>query len=196
MEHQDQVQQQDQQQQAQQPQQQDHAQDKQQSRADSDKRKEIMIPKSRFDEVNEKYKQVQKQLEALLAEREEAEKKAKEEQGKFEELYRSTSEELDKFKTQYKKASDRVKQLEAVINSLLEAKLEGIDKEFHDLIPQNLTPEEKLDWLTKAEQKGLFKRKTEITIGEQTNPSQNQTVQDLSKLSPIQMLRMAYGQKL
>ena len=62
---------------------------------------EHMIPKSRFDEVNQKFKDLQAKLEEFTnekskadTERQKAEKKAKEEQGKYEELYKTTSDEL------------------------------------------------------------------------------------------------------
>lgn len=156
-----------------------------------------MIPKARFDEINAKYKEVQAKLDQLLEERANAERAAKEQQGKFEELYNTANAELTKYKAEHKAASERAAKLESVINSLLEAKLEGVPEEFRDLIPSNLTPEEKLDWLTAAEKKGLFgarDSKRETPIGKATNPGQNQTI-DLNKLSPVAMLRAAYGAK-
>lgn len=163
-----------------------------------------MIPKSRFDEVNSKYKELQKQIDALNAERTqreqeqiERERKAKEEQGKFEELYKQTSKDMDVIKSQHKEAKERVEQLEAVINGLLEARLEGVPEEFRDLVPGNLTPEQKLEWLTAAERKGLFgaaSQKKDTPIGSQTNPDGGATT-DLNKMTPGQLFRMAYGQK-
>ncbi|MFT4413196.1 hypothetical protein ACLM5H_04970 [Fredinandcohnia humi] len=156
---------------------------------------EIMIPKTRFDEINTKYKEVQSKLDELLAEKQEADKKAKEEQGKFEELYKSTSDELNKTKDDFTKSSERVQTLENVINGLLEAKLNDVPEEFHDLIPSYMSPEQKLEWLANAEQKGLFgNKKQEEPVGESTNPSNAQT-SDLNKLSPIQLLKAAYGRK-
>jgi DNA repair exonuclease SbcCD ATPase subunit len=155
---------------------------------------EVMIPKHRFDEVNNKYKEVKAQLDALLAQQAEAERKAQEEQGKFKELYEQTTNELTSFKSQYEQIEARAKQLESVIQSLLETKLSAIDEQYHDLIPDNLTPEEKLAWIDKAEQKGLFKKKGQTPIGEGTNPSQAQAI-DLNSLSPIQLLKAGYGSK-
>jgi DNA repair exonuclease SbcCD ATPase subunit len=155
---------------------------------------EVMIPKHRFDEVNNKYKEVKAQLDAILAQQAEAERKAQEEQGKFKELYEQTTNELTSFKSKYEQIEARAKQLESVIQSLLETKLSAIDEQYHDLIPDNLTPEEKLAWIDKAEQKGLFKKKGQTPIGEGTNPSQAQTI-DLNSLSPIQLLKAGYGSK-
>lgn len=161
-----------------------------------------MIPKHRFDEVNTKYKEMQKQLDGLLSEKAEnekkateAEKKTKEQQGKFEELYKTAADELTRTKDTHKLSSERVGQLESVINSLLEAKLENVPEEFRDLLPAHMTPEAKLEWLANAEKKGLFKpTKKDVPLGESTNPAGNQT-NDLNKLSPMELLRAAYGSK-
>jgi DNA repair exonuclease SbcCD ATPase subunit len=155
---------------------------------------DVMIPKHRFDEVNNKYKEVKAQLDAILAQQAEAERKAQEEQGKFKELYEQTTNELTSFKSKFEQIEARAKQLESVIQSLLETKLNAIDEQYHDLIPDNLTPEEKLAWIDKAEQKGLFKKKGQTPIGEGTNPSQAQAI-DLNSLSPIQLLKAGYGSK-
>jgi ribonucleoside-triphosphate reductase len=168
------------------------------------KPEEHMIPKTRFDEVNSKYKDLQKQLDALTAdktqkkqEQTERERKAKEEQGKFEELYKQTSKDMDGIKAQHKEAKTRVEQLEAVINGLLEARLENVPEEFRDLVPGNLAPEQKLEWLGAAEKKGLFgvaSQKKETPVGSQTNPAGGATT-DLNTMTPGQLFRMAYGQK-
>ncbi|WP_050632341.1 hypothetical protein [Bacillus andreraoultii] len=165
--------------------------------------KDIMIPKTRFDEVNNAYKE----LKAKLSEIEEANKQAEEERqkkeqeeaekrGEFENLYNKTKANLDSEKQNHKAAKERIEVLEGVINDLLEAKLESIDKDYHDLIPDNLTPEQKLSWVTKAEQKGLFKQADSNTpLGEPTNPKEGTEEVDVSKMNPFQMLLSGYGRK-
>jgi hypothetical protein len=153
-----------------------------------------MIPKSRFDEVNQKFKDVQAKLDAILAEKQETERKAQEEQGKYQELYENTSKEFTQVKTQYESVETRAKELEGVINGLLETKLSTIPEDYHDLIPGNLTPEQKLDWINKAETKGLFGKREQKPIGEASNPSHAQSF-DLNTLSPVQLLKAGYGSK-
>lgn len=170
------------------------AQDTPQAGETSTKQTEHMIPKSRFDEVNQKFKDVQAQLNQLLDAKQEEDRKAKEEQGEFKQLYETTSQEFIQVKEQYQTVEERAKQLEGVINGLLESKLGNIPEEFHDLIPDNLTPEAKLDWINKAEVKGLFGKKEQKSIGETSNPSQAQTT-DLNALSPIQLMKAGYGSK-
>jgi DNA repair exonuclease SbcCD ATPase subunit len=152
------------------------------------------IPKSRFDEVNQKFKDVQSQLDALLAEKKETERRAQEEQGKYQELYENTTKEFSQVKTQYESVETRAKELEGVINTLIETKLSTIPEDFHDLIPGNLTPEQKLDWINKAETKGLFGKREQKPIGESSNPSHAQSF-DLNTLSPVQLLKAGYGSK-
>lgn len=155
---------------------------------------EHMIPKSRFDEINSNYKTVKAQLDQILAEKAAAEKEAQEKQGKFQELYENTSKEYGDFKAKYESVEGRAKELETVINGLLETKLEAIPQDYHDLIPSNLTPESKLDWINKAEAKGLFGKKEQKPIGDTTNPSHAQSF-DLNSLSPVQLLKAGYGSK-
>ncbi|MGM0904257.1 MAG: hypothetical protein ACQEXB_24535 [Bacillota bacterium] len=153
-----------------------------------------MIPKSRFDEVNQKFKDVQTQLNELLSAKQEADRKAQEEQGKFQELYENTSKEYSDFKSKFESVDTRAKELEGVINGLLETKLEAIPQDYHDLIPGNLTPEQKLDWINKAETKGLFGKREQKPVGETTNPSHAQAF-DLNSLSPVQLMKAGYGSK-
>lgn len=161
----------------------------------ADKDKEIMIPKSRFDEVNNAYKE----LKAKLAELEEAHKKKEQEEaekrGEFESLYNQTKADLEKVTQNYKSTQKRVEVLEGVINELLEAKLENIDEKYHDLIPENLTPEQKLAWVVKAEKKGLFgNTNAEIPLGEPTNPKAKEEV-NVNKMNPLQLLLAGYSKR-
>jgi len=153
----------------------------------------IMIPKTRFDEVNTKYKDAKEQLDKILQKQKDEELERQKQQGKFEDLYNTATSDLEKYKKDFESANTRVEELEGVINSMLNTKLETIPEEYHDLIPDNLNPEQKLDWISKAETKGLFKDTTQEPVGGQTNPTQQP--QDLSELSATQLLSMAYGSK-
>jgi predicted nuclease with TOPRIM domain len=155
---------------------------------------EHMIPKSRFDEVNQNFKEMKAQLDAILAEKAEQERKVQEEQGQFQELYKSASDQLNEFKTKTEQFETRAKELEGVIGQLLEAKLSDIPEEFHDIIPDNLGAEQKLAWIERAQTKGLFGAKAQSPIGESTNPGNSQAI-DLSKLNPLQLLKAGYGKK-
>lgn len=158
------------------------------------KQDEHMIPKSRFDEINTRAKETQQKLDALLKEKEEAETQSKEKQGEFESLYTKSKTEADTLKADAKANAERLGALEGVITTLLDAKLANIDEGFHELIPTNLTAEQKLAWVTKAEAKGLFGKKEEEPLGMATNPS-NASLGDINGLDPLQMFMAGYGKK-
>lgn len=61
----------------------------------ADAQQEHMIPKSRFDEINEKYKLAQQTLKDLEAKEKDAQRKAQEEQGEFQALYEGLKAELE-----------------------------------------------------------------------------------------------------
>ncbi len=154
-----------------------------------------MIPKSRFDDVNSKYKELRAELDKIQEAQKEKEIEAKKQQGEFEKLYNDTRGELDNYKESHTKASERTQALEGVINELVEAKLENIPEEFHDLIPEGMSAEQKLSWLNQAESKGLFtNKKAETPLGGNTNPGSKQN-SDLSKLSPMELLKAAYSSR-
>jgi hypothetical protein len=153
-----------------------------------------MIPKSRFDEVNNNYKTAKEQLDQLLKEKEEADRKAKEQQGEYQTLYEQANQQLETYKTDFEGTKSRVEALEGIMNSMLQTKLEGIPEEYHDLIPDNLSPEQKLDWITKAETKGLFGTKnSEEPVGGPTNPINPKT--DFENMNSFQLLKAGYGSK-
>lgn len=153
-------------------------------------RAEHMIPKSRFDEVNQRYKETQAQLESLTKQRQDDERKAQEEAGEFKSLYEATSKEFGEFKSQLESAHARNAELEAVVGKLLESRIATIPEEFHDLIPDNLSPEGKLEWVDKAESKGLFRKAAPKPVGEQTNGNE---YQGISKES---FEKMSYADKV
>jgi DNA gyrase/topoisomerase IV subunit A len=159
-----------------------------------------MIPKSRFDEVNNKFKDVQAQLEALLKEKQDKELEAQKQRGEFEELYKSASTELEQYKAQTEQYTSRVTELEGVIQSLVDAKLAEIPEDFHDLIPAGMTPEQKLSWITTAQAKGLFGTQPaqnpleQQPLGDPTNNNNKPNV-DITKMSALDMFLAAYGKK-
>lgn len=162
------------------------------------KQNEHMIPKTRFDEVNEKMKALQAQLDTFTQEKEQAELESKKKKGEFESLYNEAQKELEQYKENSGKTSTRVEQLEGVIQTLVDQELEGVPEDLRDLIPENFTPEQKLSWIASAKAKGLFapnkdNGKKDEEIGGQTNPKIPE--QDVSKMSVVDLFRSAYGAK-
>lgn len=154
---------------------------------------EQMIPKHRFDEVYGQMKTLQEQLAGIEAAKAAAEKEELERTNQYKALYEQQAAELETFKSTATTLENKATAYEAAINSLVETKLANVPAELHDLIPANLTATEKLDWINKAETKGLFKAKEEVEIGKPTNIPH--PVQDFSKMSAMDLLQMAYSKK-
>lgn len=176
----------------------DNKQGHDQNGNDGSQKNEHMIPKTRFDEVNNKLKEFQEKFDAMNKQKEQEEIENKKKQGEFETLYNETSQELETYKSQVTEASERVEQLEGIIQTLVDAELEVVPEEMRDLVPENFTPEQKLSWITNAKQKGLFgtqkPSKQEQELGGSTN-NQQQTDPDVSKMTVAELLRSAYGKK-
>jgi hypothetical protein len=158
---------------------------------------ENFIPKTRFDEVNNKYKELQEQLDALNNQKEQEELENKKKKGEFENLYNDTQQELENTKETFKQTSERVEQLEGIIQTLVDAELEAVPEDMRDLVPENFTAEQKLSWITNAKKKGLFgatqNSKEEQELGGATNNQQNQQQADVGKMSVSQLFKSAYG---
>lgn len=161
-----------------------------------EKQTDPMIPKSRFDEVNSKYKELSEKVaefERLQQEQSEAqaqkELEAKKEQGKFEELYSNSQKELES----YKQFETRSKELESVITGMVETKLKSVPEEMHDLIPTNLSAEQTLDWIGKAESKGIFGKPEVKEIGKPSNKDQSAPKVDKSNMSPLDKILSGLG---
>lgn len=87
-----------------------------------------------------------------------------------------------------------IKEYEELLSNLINTKMEQVPPEYKDLIPENMDLKQKLNWLDKAESKGIFnkekKSNPDVEIGKPMN-METDTV-DTSKLSGSQLLKMAY----
>ncbi|UKL30005.1 hypothetical protein [Bacillus phage PK2] len=166
---------------------------------DGSQKQEHMIPKTRFDEVNNKLKEFQEKFDAMNKQKEQEELEAKKKKGEFENLYNDAQTELENTKNQFKETSQRVEQLEGIIQTLVDAELEAVPEEMRDLVPENFTPEQKLSWITNAKKKGLFgatqNSKEEQELGGATNNHTQTQQTDVSKMSVTQLFKSAYGSK-
>lgn len=154
---------------------------------------ETMIPKHRFDEVYEKMKQMSATIEAFEAEKATKEKEELEKKNEFETLYKQSAADLEKYKQQATGALQQATEYETLLNGMVEAKLSNVPEDFKELIPAGLTTTQKLDWLNKAEAKGLFTTgSTNIPVG---TPVQAPVEVDYTQLSASELLKMAYTKK-
>lgn len=145
---------------------------------------EAMIPKARFDKVNAKYKELVELNNTK--------------QGEYDELVKTLDENTENYKKleeSYTASTERIEALEGLLKSMLDAELEMIDEEYHELVPKDKPIEQQLEWLTKAKQKGLFvKTSFEFEIGQPSNPRQaGKGAKMYEGMNPIQLLKMGYG---
>ncbi len=87
-----------------------------------------------------------------------------------------------------------IAEYEELLTNMVNTKMENVPTDYKDLIPSNMDLKQKLDWLNKAEAKGLFKtgeaKKPNVEIGKPMNVEPPQV--DTSKLTTSQLLKMAY----
>lgn len=150
-----------------------------------DKGNENMIPKSRFDSVNSKYKDL---LDS-----------SKSKQTEYDDMVKQLEEHGNTAKTLQETidaGGKRVEALEIVIKGMLDAELEQIDADYHELVPSDKPIEEQLDWLRKAKSKGMFGSKGyEFEIGQPSNPRNSGKAGRADGMNPLQMLSMGYSNK-
>lgn len=155
---------------------------------------EHMIPKTRFDEVNTELKDLKAQLESFTAAKAKDEKAKAEKLGEFEQLYRTADGQVKELTTKHESASQRVTALEGILGGMLETKMSAIPEEFHELIPEGMSLEQKLSWLDKAQAKGMFKKQEDVVIGEATSRKAEPKV-DTKTMSPIEKILASYSKQ-
>lgn len=166
----------------------DTKKDTESATSDKSSEKEIMIPKERFDDVNNKYKTLSAQVEKMQKDKEEMERLLQDMKQESEKTTSSIEDTTAKLETQ-------VKQYESLMNEMVETKLKAVPEEMHDLVPDGLTVEQKLAWLNKAEAKGLFKKEQPV-IGTPLNHSAElQQKEKMKSMNPLQLLSSFYSEK-
>ena len=120
---------------------------------------EHMIPKSRFDEVNTKMKEFEKELKASKKALEDAQNDRLKEKEEYKELYEKSIKELNELKP----IAEQVTTWKETMEALFEAQKAEIPEEMHSLIPEEMSVKQKLDWI--AKNKALLLKPTAPNIG-------------------------------
>lgn len=87
-----------------------------------------------------------------------------------------------------------ISEYETLLKSVIDGKMKNVPEEYRELIPENMGLKEKLDWLDKAESKGLFNKKEEkpeLEIGKPMNVEIPKV--DTAKMSASELMKMAYN---
>jgi phage I-like protein len=134
-----------------------------QSNASSAIKDEHMIPKSRFDEVSKAYKDLQAKLEQVEKEQQEQLEEQMKEQGRYKELAEQHAKELAELKPK----AMTVDSYEATLVNVLETQMAEIPENMRGLIPDELSTQQKLNWLSRNKALLLKPRPLDIGAGKQ-----------------------------
>jgi len=129
------------------------------SPAEVDNTESHMIPKARFDEVNARMKEFEKQLKA----KEEALKKSQQERLEEKEEYKTLYEKATAELSEIKPLAEQVESWREVMENLYQAQIADIPEEYISLIPEDLSIEKRLNWL--AKNKALIMKPVAPNIG-------------------------------
>ena len=106
-------------------------------------KREALIPRDRFDDVNEKRKAAEAEVEKLKAEQKAETDKRLEKQEEWKELAEKRGEEL----LELKDSDAKVVSMEKTLDSMLEAEIEKLPEDMRKMVPEKLSTQGKLDWL-------------------------------------------------
>ena len=106
---------------------------------------EHMIPKSRFDEINQKLNDATKRAEALEKAAQDAETKRLKESDDFKALYEKSEAELSSLRPQ----AEKLGVYEKTLQETLDESILAIPEDKRSLIPEELTVDQKLKWINR-----------------------------------------------
>lgn len=92
-------------------------------------------------------------------------------------------------KARFDEVNEKRKTAEAELTAVAEQLMGDVPENFRELIP-NLSPAEKIKWIRKANQTGLFNPPTPASI-DTKRPGEKPAL-DLDKLTPLQMREAGY----
>lgn len=131
-----------------------------------------LIAKSRYDEANQKYLDEKKRADALEKANHEAETKRLKEQEDYKALYEKSQQEI----TELKPKAEKVESLEAALKEDLTAQVEAIPEDKRTLIPDELSTEQQLKWISKNRALLSKAEPFDIGAGKQGGSSQKSVV--------------------
>ena len=135
---------------------------------------EHMIPKSRFDEVNNQLREIQKQLKKEQKEKATAVEKQLEEQGKYKELYEDRGTQL----AEAQQKAERVDSLDETVKALLKAQIDSLPELAQKLVPSEMSDQQQLNWI--AEKRSLLSKPSAPDIGAHTLGGENGSTAELT----------------
>ena len=149
---------------------------------------EHMIPKSRFDEVNKKAKELEDKLNKFNEERQKEIEARLVEQQQYKELAEKRGKELAEAQAKAKKVED----YEQTLADVYKASLSELPEDMRDLVPEELTTQQKLNWLSKNKARLLKPNSPDLGAGKRGGGGSDDV-----KLTPEEMeVAQKFGMKL
>ena len=115
----------------------------------------------RFKELVQKQHDAEAKAAALEKAAQDAERKQLEEAQNFKALYEKAQAEI----TGLKPKAESLDQMEKTLTSLLESQVKDLPEQFQDVVPDGLTVQQKLDWLSKNKSKFMKPEAFDIGAG-------------------------------
>jgi chromosome segregation ATPase len=106
---------------------------------------EVMIPKARFDEINERMKKAERELQAFMDKQTDAEKTRLAEQEEYRQLAERLAAENDALKP-YKAQAEAA---HAALQETVEGQIAQLSEDVRELVPTFADPRDTLAWLNK-----------------------------------------------
>ena len=148
---------------------------------------EHMIPKSRLDEVLESNRKLQEQLTRTEKERQDQLEAQLKEQGKWKEIAEQRANEMAALKPK----AEQVEAIEVTLKEVLATQIAELPENLRSLVPDDLTTQQKLSWLSKNKALLLKPKAVDIGAGKQGGSAPEGTT-----LSPEEMeFAKAFGVK-
>lgn len=147
------------------------------------------------DKTEDKTEELNKEIEGLNAEIDRL-KQLETDKATLEQKVSDLESQINQANTDKDSSSELAKEYEDVINGMLNAQIEAIPENMRELIPANLNLKEKMAWLNKASELGLFKvqdKNIDIEIGKPLNPNNSKQAVDTANASPSTLITMAYS---
>lgn len=116
-----------------------------QSSAETKNTEDHMIPKARFDEINERLKAAEKRANAAEKAAQKAQEEKLKEQNDYKALYEQTLEQLNKIKP----LADKTGVYQETLDTVLNAQINEIPEDMRSLIPDELSTDQKLAWISR-----------------------------------------------
>ena len=146
-----------------------------QSSAETEKtEKEHMIPKSRFDEINQRLQDAEKKTKALEKSLQDTEKKRLKEQEDYKALYEGAEGELADLKPK----AERLAIYEATLKETLETAIAEIPESKRSLIPSEYSVDQQLKWI--SQNRALLSKASAVDQGAGNRGGGESTAADLT----------------